>query len=381
MRNVCATRAPVPSLYSSYGFLLPPFRSAAELLCAQPASRIIAMGSQHSVPDANHLHTVIIFKVARSGSHVFADIIMGVLERANLRTLLHWEPWSGHSCMNKKRETVEAAFPFLLSRCSYNYSVPGKTNKCIHPIPNFPGGYGTCPNHVDVSITALNSRKSFSVRWSVLAPQYLPPASAVIVLLRRTNLAALAYSKFEHGGCQVHASTNDLHNKTHGSGKFDLHMLLECAWSYGVGDQEFASSNALTAATASNASVHLLIYEDLLANPEQMQEKIAVEVLGHPLSGWILPKREKLHNTSLCNNNHVDCATTTPSGDQPSRRLLVGLNSVRYPCLVRHWLAEPEVAFTVPRSANGIIDLSGDCSSMKPTSGMSRLRSLEELYF
>jgi hypothetical protein len=346
---------------------------------------------RHLVTPPDQVHTVIIFKAARSGSTFFSDFATELGNQAKLKVATHFEPFCLKSCLETSRDVQEAAFASLLSRCDYKICsprkwqspcLPNQATKC-DPTPHRLCGQ----DEVNMSITAFNGRFSFGVRWPKLAPRLLPKASAIIINLRRTNLIAMAYSKHQHSGCDTTGQ-----NTTLGL-LFGLSMLLQCSWSYAVGDQEYASSQALEAATASGAALHLFIYEDFLADPEHMQRQIALAILGHELPRKVYTKQQKLHTlNSLCGYSDVVCAETAPRGDQlqsssrrvaideskePIKRHLAGLSSARYPCLMRQWLAEPQVAFTVPCSAVGTIDLAGYCSPLQSTPWS---RSLEELY-
>ena len=196
----------------------------------------------------------------------------------------------------------------------------------------------------------------------------LPRATSVIVNLRRTNLVALAYSKLHHSGCG--AAGSDLAH-----GRFDLDMLLQCAWHYAVGDQEFSSHSALAAADASGAELHLFLYEDVLADPQRMQRQIATSILGHEPAGFVVSAQSRLHKSPLCDYPDVHC-----TGGNHTVPVLTGLLSSRHPCLVRQWRAANTVAFTMPRSANGTIDLEGDCDPLPTMIERDGARALAELY-
>ena len=106
-----------------------------------------------------------------------------------------------------------------------------------------------------------------------------------------------------------------------------------------------------------------------------MQRQIALDILGHQPSGFVVSSQSKLHREPLCNYSDVHCTADAKTRQQ----LLAGLSAAKYPCLVRQWLAEPQEAFTVPRSANGTIDLKGGCSALPPLAPGKR-RSLCHLY-
>ena len=368
---VCAMKGPLYPAFKSYGMEMPLFASPAERLCSDaPGANTSRQAGVHRENRTAGVHAVVIFKSARCGSTFFDEITNRLVQAAKLHTAHHWEPFSAVGCANQQN-VVEAAFAFLLSRCHYSYK---STSKCT-PIPS-PTDQLQCFNRssrlVDVSITALNPRFSWEARWSKLAPELLPPASSVIINLRRTNLVTMAYSKFHHGGCGKNATQNATQVD------FSLHVLLQCVWHYAVGDQEYASSSALTAATSSGAPLYLFLYEDALADPGRMQSQIAISILGHAPAGLVHSKSTKVHNKELCDYPDVKC--TSQGGNRTSGGVLKGLFASNQPCLVRQWLAAPGIAFTMPHRENGTISLAGRCDPLRSLAQLNGARSLAELY-
>ena len=95
----------------------------------------------------------------------------------------------------------------------------------------------------------VNPRFMDRVRWG----RVLPSAASVaaIVNLRRTNLVSMAYSKFKHGGCAVHAKKKRVGSDRWARASGAMHaqgfatfssVLLDCVQAYAIDDQEVCSS-------------------------------------------------------------------------------------------------------------------------------------------
>ena len=335
--NAAGLRDPLPS-YGSYGSLMPHFRSAASLL---------SHGVNVSTCAPRSLHTLVVFKAARSGSTMFADVATKLINATGLRCRAHFEPFCRASCLNTSRAAAEAAFGFLLSSCDYEYAT-WPPSMC-DPVPQSGCGVG-----VAVSITVLNPRFSHRARWTTLAPRVLPASSSVIINLRRTNLVAMALSKMRHGGCDAFGRSN-------------MSVLLRCVWHFAVGDQEYASAVALQAAAASGAVLYLYVYEDILADPVGMQQQLALDLIGRAPSQFV--EGAVRRGTKL---------GRTPKLPHPVDDRLAMPRAAEHPCLARQLMAASHEAFTVPR-ANGAIDIAGECGVMPPLARGQR-RSLRDLY-
>ena len=192
-------------------------------------------------PISNDASLILTFKVARSGSTFFTDVIIKALSTMKRAANLHWEPYCRAGCYNRKSpiEMENELSIISSSNCSTNTidppscSIPGTHKKCC-PVkkchsPEFH------PNAI--SVVSLNPRFSDSVRWDkILSPSFPRTSSAKVFNLRRTNLVNLAYSKYHHDGCPVinEGLNGDecIPEKTN-STSFSFNCLLQCVQHYG----------------------------------------------------------------------------------------------------------------------------------------------------
>jgi hypothetical protein len=233
--------------YSSYqlGLNWSNVEHATKKLCLRSASKKKGSENQSTIQDSpslisNDTSLILTFKVARSGSTFFTDVIMKALNTMKKAANLHWEPYCRVGCYNRKSPIkMEKELSIISSsKCSNNTidppicSTPGTHTKCCPVKKCQSPGF-----HPDaISVVSLNPRFSDSVRWDKILSSLQRPSSAKVFNLRRTNLVNLAYSKYHHDGCPVISEGLNgdecIPEKTN-STSFSFNCLLQCVQHYG----------------------------------------------------------------------------------------------------------------------------------------------------
>ena len=391
--GVCDISFREPTSFSSYALPLRRRRFPAALLCdimKEPAV------TYHRNRRAQM--QVLVLKTARSGSHMLVAMLEQVARASHgtENVTVYWEPFNQRDCFHMHPgDMEEKAFSIMLSGCV----VPGPADLC-HPTP----GIGTngwasqrrsCSRYTKVTITATNPRFTDQVRWGAVTTQQTL-RSSVIINLRRTNIVRLAYSKLHHGGCRtLQATLNE--------SVFTLEVLLVCAWHFGIGDQEHASSVAVEVARATGGPLQLVLYEDQLSDEAHVERTLSG--LVGPVSGFSFEqwktargagetgspgKVKSIIGSAIPANNLAETQRVHAASslceypDVPCREnMLPGLDG--YPCLAKQFAEGPAAAWTLPMLHGSVIDLRGDCTALprllsRPHGVHTAQRRLSELY-
>lgn len=234
--------------YSSYqlGLNWSNVEHATKKLCLRSASKKKGSENQSTIQDSpslisNETSLILTFKVARSGSTFFTDVIIKALNTMKKAANLHWEPYCRVGCYNRKSPIkMEKELSIISSSKCSNFTIdppicstPGTHKKCCPVKKCQSPGF-----HPDaISVVSLNPRFSDSVRWDkILSLSLQRPSSAKVFNLRRTNLVNLAYSKYHHDGCPVISEGLNgdecIPEKTN-STSFSFNCLLQCVQHYG----------------------------------------------------------------------------------------------------------------------------------------------------
>ena len=195
----------------------------------------------------NGTSIILTFKVARSGSTFFSDVIVRAFQAMKRTAYLNWEPYGNSACYQLKSPVLmESELSTILSSNCNNI-----TEDQDFPICNTPNTHKNkcCPvpkcstnfNRSAISVLSLNPRFLDSVRWDkILYPSFPRTSFARVFNLRRTNLIQLAYSKYHHGGCPANNDGNYLTNDCKPEKKekttttpFSVDCLLQCVQHYG----------------------------------------------------------------------------------------------------------------------------------------------------
>ena len=192
----------------------------------------------------NETSIVLTFKVARSGSTFFTDVILRALQAMRRPAYLNWEPYCRKGCYHlKTHQLMEAELSTILSSDCTNITedqspplcnTTDTHNRCC-PVPKCHKNF----NHSAISVLSLNPRFLDSVRWDkILSPSFPRTSSARVFNLRRTNLVEMAYSKYHHDGCPaIHDGnrSNDCLPEKKGNltTPFSFDCLLQCVQHYG----------------------------------------------------------------------------------------------------------------------------------------------------
>ena len=189
---------------------------------------------------------ILTFKVARSGSTFFSDVIKRSLQAINRPAYLNWEPYCRTGCYQlKSPELMESELSTILSS-----NCTGTSNTVDPPLCFTPGTHKKCcpvpkcwkkHNYNAISVLSLNPRFLDSVHWDkILSPSFPKISSASVFNLRRTNLVKLAYSKYHHDGCPaIQDGKNFLANdckpekENNSTTPFSFDCLLQCVQHYG----------------------------------------------------------------------------------------------------------------------------------------------------
>ena len=208
--------------------------------------------NQHVVMK-NETTIVLTFKVARSGSTFFSDVIHRALKAMKRTAYLNWEPYCREGCYHlKTHEIMESELSTILSSNCTNTTEEQQdpmcsitdTHKRCCPVPKCYKKF----NHSAISVLSLNPRFSDTVRWDkILSPSFSRTSSARVFNLRRTNLVEMAYSKYHHGGCPVSHGFNDCIPEEKGNltTPFSFDCLLQCVQHYGEYSSTIFYSNTL----------------------------------------------------------------------------------------------------------------------------------------
>lgn len=297
------------------------------------------------------IDSVFVFKAARTGSTFFSSVLKNNLKDA---TVL-WEPFGTKRCFG---ESLEADYQ---EKGMYNYLTHGCNlkDKCIIDYC-----HGNKPN---LPIIAANSRFfNDQLHWDKVFENSM---NGRIVLLRRTNLVLMSYSKHHHGSCRINGLVYDSH-------KFTLNNLLLCVEHYALGDQEIGASRALHAAEVISESPFLVLYEDVLSQGGIVEQKL-LQHLGVGTSSFIGNEDvfeenngpHKLHSLPFCDNNDVICDD-----------LEKGLKD-EYPCLYKQLVDERKgYSWTTPMLKDGSINMKGDCHPLPYLSKANSQRMMEDIY-
>mmetsp|Transcript_15184 Transcript_15184/g.24950 ORF Transcript_15184/g.24950 Transcript_15184/m.24950 type:complete len:437 (+) Transcript_15184:128-1438(+) len=330
----------------------------------------------------NETSIVLIFKVARSGSTFFSDVILRALQAMNRPAYLNFEPYCREGCYHlKTHQLMEAELSTILSsNCTNTTEDPPLCNttdthkKCC-PVPKCHKKF----NHSAIPVLSLNPRFLDNVRWDkILSPSFQRTSSAKVFNLRRTNLVEMAYSKFHHDGCPVIHGFNDCIPEEKGNltTPFSFDCLLQCVQHYGIGDQEFSSSVAFVAAENTKMhQPHLVLYEDVMRDQSHASKEVFnyIDVTVHDGDNFFnKTNQKKLHNDNICSYADVNCSD-----------LKVKLGKL-YPCLLKQLHSNSTVAWSVPvmRAAGKIkVNIRGDCHRLQNLDTKSHTyRDYEELY-
>jgi len=291
---------------------------------------------------------IFVFKAARTGSTFFSSVLRNNLEDATVM----WEPFCTKSCSG---ESLEAEYQ---EKAMYNYFTHGCDLKTKCSIMDHCNG-----GKPDLPIIAANSRFfNVDLHWNKIFKNSM---NGRIVLLRRTNLVLMSYSKHHHGECSIQGSPYDKR-------KFTLNNLLLCVEHYVLGDQEIGASRALHAAEVISEKPFLVLYEDVLSQGGIVEQKL-LRYLGDSssLNGNVFEEdgHHKLHELPLCDNQDVNCED-----------LYKGLKD-EYPCLYKQLVDERKgYSWTTPMLKDGSVNMKGDCYPLPFLSKAKSERMMEELY-
>ena len=328
---------------------------------------------------------VLTFKVARTGSTFFTDVITQAIKSTNQMATQIWEPFSNRKCYHRLPGEVEEEYfkSMVTGFCKSSYPVTIDTKRQWKNKPwRWKNQTSKCyPTHScrpfdtekkEFSVVSQNPRFSDRARWGKLLAD-VPPAVEVIVFnLRRTNLVKQAYSKYHHGLCPVLNEAIGCHKN-----EFTFECLIACAANYGLGEQEFASSVAYSAVLASSQQQghythpHLVVYEDVLNDKKLASERL-LNFLGIAADTLVFDKTDvrQEHGEDFCGYNDIDCPALEKS-----------LSEGGYSCLLKQLSSSNTVAWTVPqRKVDRGIDINGDCEVLRPLSSIHPDRNLVELY-
>ncbi len=232
--------------YSSYqlGLQWSNVRHVTKSLCRRSLSRSYdaVVHNQHRVKNET-TSFILTFKVARSGSTFFSDVIKRSLQAINRTAYLNWEPYGRVGCYQRKSpELMESELSTILSS-----NCTGTNTTIDPPLCDTPGTHRRCCpvpkcwkrfNYNAISVVSLNPRFLDTVRWERILSQSFPRISIGRVFnLRRTNLVKLAYSKYHHDGCPaIHKDgklANDCKPEKDSITPFSFDCLLQCVQHYG----------------------------------------------------------------------------------------------------------------------------------------------------
>jgi len=378
-------------------------------------------GPAPSPPPHSSARSVLSFKSARSGSTFFTTVVTSVLRDAGRVTTKYWEP---SFCSNRNQHPGAGAQregPYQASSLRAML-----TSRCR-------GRPGGCRPAEDCRSAAVGDDPAYVVALNPRFLNYrdLDWADAVggmgdglrVFSLRRTNLVLMAYSKFHHGGCRVGGEegggegaaaaqgggrsrrrrrrltadgtmgggeTASPQGRRRGGrrkgrgGKFTFDTLMKCVHHYAIGDQELSVSVAYAASEASGSAVDpfLILYEDVLASGELVEEGVLRHLDLAAAGGGSKPEAasvfdsgagasstKKVHSDPICGYDDVDCS-----------ELLAGLRG-KHPCLVKQLQrADDGLTWSMPLLTDGRISVEGDCYPLPPLGPERRVRAIEELY-
>jgi len=323
-------------------------------LCNNKKGRIMSILKKDRVADA-----CFVFKAARTGSTSLESVIDHTLKHS----WCNWEPFCSYRCDKEysqpqlQEKTLNHLF---LDKCEWKHH---GNNKCI------PNDY--CKNEKsELTITLANTRFfNENIDWNVVFQDTNYPR---VIVLRRTNLIQMSFSKYLHGGCQI---DEDTIHKGIMSDDFTLDVLLRCVEHYALGDQEIASSRALQAAESISDFPLLVLYEDIASAGEIVQKNFIQHFNKDPHEFESIDiftennHEHKLHSGAFCDYDNVNCV-----------KLREGLEE-QYPCLFKQLVQETEgYAWTTPILPSGVIDVRGDCRPLPFLTEKDPYRSLYDIY-
>jgi len=361
---------------------------------------------------------VLTFKVARTGSTYFTDVINKAIQSTvtHQRVTTIWEPFSSRpsssrNCYHKQSRAREEEYfkNMTTSFCQPSVWPKSKSNITSTFRPRCDVYFNSktknkcCPAHScrpfhatekEFSVVSLNPRFSDRVRWGALLADLPSTVDVKVFNLRRSNLVKQAYSKYHHGRCDVgkvqHKNQKD--GEVCGKKDFTMACLLVCATHFGLGNMEFASSVAYSAAfgLASTSGQeqeqaghlydtlrhpHLVVYEDVLYDKKLASERL-FNFLGMAKAADTLDavfdetEVQQEHGEDLCGYQDIDCPALEKS-----------LREGGYRCLLKQLRSDNTVTWTVPqRKGDRGIDIQGDCEVLPPLTSRHPDRHLLELY-
>jgi len=299
---------------------------------------------------------VFVFKAARTGSTFFTSVLTRLVKETKRPISNYWEPFCRPRCRNEVSYQERSLHTLMSKSCKWG-DVCQPDHTCSLLPPN---------EHGEPIFMAQANARFFhaNVDWTHIFKDISHPR---IIILRRTNLVQMAYSKFHHGGCSVVAGKKKKRGKF---SKFDFTSLLDCAEHYALGDQEVSSSHAFQAAEAVSQEPLSLVYEDILQDGSIVQKGLT-ELLGLSTTNEDIfvgkASTKKVHTKPFCDNANVNC--------KELRTALVG-----FPCLFKQLDREAEgLVWTVPMNSDSKIDIAGDCKPL-PFLNAGQVRNLMDLY-
>mmetsp|Transcript_16475 Transcript_16475/g.46462 ORF Transcript_16475/g.46462 Transcript_16475/m.46462 type:complete len:361 (+) Transcript_16475:113-1195(+) len=287
---------------------------------------------------------IVILKTPRSGSTFTTGSITKVSKLSGRVVAKVWEPFCSSSCYHNTsvNDEQQQLINIVTKLCRGKYCKPGIS--CAEVIPE----------KDPIFITGLNPRFTDRVSWRNIADM-VAPGILHLFNLRRTNLLHQAYSAFHHGiACGKWRKVDNFHS----SWEKCIRTVLR--------EAEFATSRTIEASVAPNVRTELLLYEDILSDPNLVWDRFAL-LFGVPHA--VLVKEEvgntngKVHSTLLCDNADVDCSKFVHT-------------FADYPCLQKQLAANSSVAWTIPMK-NGVVNIHGDCHVLPP---FQHFRIFENLY-
>eukprot|EP00751_Fragilariopsis_kerguelensis_P048309 CAMPEP_0171042284 /NCGR_PEP_ID=MMETSP0736-20130129/46206_1 /TAXON_ID=186038 /ORGANISM="Fragilariopsis kerguelensis, Strain L26-C5" /LENGTH=541 /DNA_ID=CAMNT_0011490821 /DNA_START=15 /DNA_END=1642 /DNA_ORIENTATION=+ len=317
---------------------------------------------------------VLTFKVARTGSTYFTDVINKAIQSTvtHQRVTTIWEPFCSTTCYHKQSRAREEEY-FKNMTTSFCQPSGGQNQNRTSPVRSAPGVM--CILTVKQKINA--APRIHRVRWGALLADLPSTVDVKVFNLRRSNLVKQAYSKYHHGRCDVgkvqHKNQKD--GEVCGKKDFTMACLLACATHFGLGNMEFASSvtsrppvrHAQTSAFGGDEDV---LYDKKLAS-ERLFNFLGMAKAADTLDAvFDETEVQQEHGEDLCGYQDIDCPALEKS-----------LREGGYRCLLKQLRSDNTVTWTVPqRKGDRGIDIQGDCEVLPPLTSRHPDRHLLELY-
>jgi len=364
------TEMRVYSYYPMHPFVLSKKSTphAASILCNMEKNQISSISEKKIIPKSGF-----VFKTARSGSTFLEEVLRNTFKNATMV----WEPFASIQCSLKsmKAEFQEKSLnKFLTHTCSMQQEVVTKLRGDERRNVICNANYNCSNVKPSLALVLANARFfNADIRWDRIFQNAISPS---VILLRRTNLVLMGYSKFHHGGCVFRSSTKSrkmkyyIHNRI-----FTLDILLRCVMHYALGDQEIVTSRALQAAQKISEVPYLILYEDIMSTKSIVQNGL-VKHLGNNIRHFhdksifqedIEIKKE--HTNEFCSYDDISCES-----------LKKGLKK-GYPCLLKQLQrASKGLAWSVPMLQNGEISIHGNCYPIPTLNERRNKRHIDDLY-